>query len=113
MKEKIYNKRPAYLNNEIVKLFNDKIKENNEDIQTIAKRYNVNECIIKYMLDRKCRYSYKMLNIASDYLNIPYDELTSILIDDEYKLSKEHKELNKIITYIFDEMIKHKRLSSK
>lgn len=65
------------------------------------------------MLDKKCRYSYNMLKIASDYLNIPYDELTDILTDEEINVSKGNKEFNEIINYIFNEMIKHKRLVSK
>ena len=57
-----------------------------------------------------------MLEIASDYLEIPYDELTAILEDDE-KISprantdEDTGELFGIINYMFNEMIKHKRLS--
>ena len=32
VQEQLYNRRPAYQNNEIVSLFSKKINENNEDI---------------------------------------------------------------------------------
>ena len=94
----------------------EKINENNEDIKVLAQKYDVEESIIEFMLDKRCRYSYKMLEIASDYLEIPYDELTAILEDDE-KISprantdEDTGELFGIINYMFNEMIKHKRLS--
>lgn len=116
VQEQLYNRRPAYQNNEIVSLFSKKINENNEDIKVLAQKYDVEESIIEFMLDKRCRYSYKMLEIASDYLEIPYDELTAILEDDE-KISprantdEDIGELFGIINYMFNEMIKHKRLS--
>lgn len=114
--EQLYNRRPAYQNSEIVSLFIKKIKENNDDIKSLAKRYDVEESIIKFMLDKRCHYSYKMLKIASDYLRIPYEELTNILEDDEKinpraNTSEDTGELFGIINYMFNEMIKHKRMS--
>ena len=114
--EQLYNRRPAYQNSEIVSLFVNKIKENSDDIKSLAKRYDVEESIIKFMLDKRCHYSYKMLKITSDYLRIPYEELTNILEDDEKinpraNTSEDTGELFGIINYMFNEMIKHKRMS--
>lgn len=116
VQEQLYNRRPVYQNNEIVSLFSKKIIENNEDIKTIAERYNVEKSVIEFMLDKRCRYSYKMLKIASDYLDIPYEDLTGILEDDEKinpraNTSEDTGELFGIINYMFNEMIRHKRLS--
>ena len=116
MHEQLYNRRPAYQNSEIVSLFVNKIKENSDDIKSLAKRYDVEESIIKFMLDKRCHYSYKMLKITSDYLRIPYEELTNILEDDEKinpraNTSEDTGELFGIINYMFNEMIKHKRMS--
>lgn len=116
VEEQLYNRRPAYQNNEIVSLFNKKINEKNDNTKTIAERYNVDEALIEFMLDKRCRYSYKMLKIASDYLDIKYEQLTDILEDDEKinpraNTSEDTGELFGIINYMFNEIIKHKRLS--
>lgn len=116
VEEQLYNRRPAYQNNEIVSLFNKKINEKNDNTKTIAERYNVDESLIEFMLDKRCRYSYKMLKIASDYLDIKYEQLTDILEDDEKinpraNTSEDTGELFGIINYMFNEIIKHKRLS--
>ena len=45
VQEQLYNRRPAYQNNEIVSLFSKKINENNEDIKVLAQKYDVEESI--------------------------------------------------------------------
>lgn len=116
MHEQLYNRRSAYQNNEIVNLFVNCMKENEDNIKSIATRYDVDKSIIEFMLDKRCHYSYKMLKIASDYLQIPYAELTAILEDEEKKsprtnTSEDTRELFGIINYMFNEMIKHQRMS--
>jgi hypothetical protein len=116
VQEQLYNRRPAYQNNEIVSLFAKRISERNDDIITIAKRYDVEESLIQFMLDKRYRYSYKMLKIASNYLDIPYEELTGILEDEEKvslraNTSDDTGDLFGIMNYMFNEMIKHERLS--
>lgn len=119
MYENIYNERPKYTSNEIVSLFKKKFYESNDNISSVAERYKVNEETINHMMNKKCQYSYKMLKIASDYLDITYDELTDILVDDEkvnlrsntHENMRDSEELFNLINYMFNEMIKHKRMS--
>ncbi|MEG1870912.1 MAG: hypothetical protein RR192_02820, partial [Peptostreptococcaceae bacterium] len=54
VQEQLYNRRPAYQNNEIVSLFSKKIAENNEEKKSIAEKYNVDESVIEFMLDKRC-----------------------------------------------------------
>lgn len=115
--EELYNRRPAYQNNEISDLFSKKIEMTNDNIKNIARKYDVDESIIKFMCDKRCNYSYKMLKIASDYLHIPYEQLTEILVDDEKVSLRAEKptdtdELFGIINYMFSEMIRHKRMAN-
>ena len=112
----LYQQRPAYTNNEIVNLFNNKIQEDNLSEEELAEEYGVDLATIKYMRDIKCRYSYQMLKIASSVLCIPYENLTSILIDEQgfsprASTEENAEEFFEFINYIFSEMIRQERLS--
>ena len=112
----LYNQRPAYTNNEIVNLFNSKIKMENLSEDLLAEKYNTTINTIHQMRNKKCRYSYQMLKIASNFLNIPYKELTAILIDDgNFSLradtENDTEEFFGFVNYLFNEIIKQERLS--
>lgn len=111
------SKRPLYTNNEIVSLFNNKKKEANDTTYDLAKRFKIDEKTIELMQDRACQYNFKMLKIASEYLDIPYKSLVSFIEDDgdfcslRANSTEEVKELNDVLSYIFDEMINQERLA--
>lgn len=116
MYETLYKQRPAYTNNEIVNLFNEKMKNESILEEELANRYDTEVDTIKYMRSTKCRYSYPMLKIASDFLEINYEDLTSILVDDEdfsprADTEEETGEFFGFLNYIFNEMIRQERLS--
>ncbi|MGG7211312.1 hypothetical protein [Clostridium baratii] len=110
-------KRPLYTNNEIVHMFKTKFEENEDEIEGVAKKYNVDGKIISLMMDRTCHYNYEMLKIASDYIGIDYNEMVSFIYDDDVSCSlradstEEANELNDILNYLFDEMINQERLA--
>lgn len=112
----LYKQRPAYTNNEIVNLFNEKIEKEQITEEELAEKYNTDIQMIRYMRNKKCRYSYQMLKIAADFLEVSYEDLTSIVIDDEEfspraDTEEETGEFFGFLDYLFSEMIKQERLS--
>ena len=110
-------KRPAYTNNEIVSMFVNKMERDAKTTEKLAEEYNVNKSVIDFMCDRHCQYNYQMLNIASDFLNIDYDNLVEIVEDDENCSLRADDteaaiELEETLNYLFNEMINQRRLAS-
>lgn len=115
--QEVINKRAAYLNCEIVNEFSNKMQATNLSKKDIAYKYNLSEDDVEYMLDENNYYDIKMLKVASDFLNIPFSELTSILEDDGHvscrgNVDDETNELFDIINFLFDDMIKQERMAN-
>jgi len=113
----VINKRAAYLNCEIVNEFSNKMKTTNLSKKDIANKYNLSKADVEYMLDENNYYDINMLKVASDFLNIPFSELTSILEDDGHvscrgNVDDETNELFDIINFLFDDMIKQERMAN-
>jgi hypothetical protein len=109
-------RRPAYTNNEIVNMLNSKLTEEKLDIKTLAERYEVDEPVIRFMTDKSCEYNYEMLKIASNFLQIKYEDLVAIIEDDNNcSLRADNvesaNELEDILNYLFNEMINQERLA--
>jgi len=116
-----YNKRSAYSDNEIAKLIRDKMEDNNHTAADLVDMYKIkykdlNEQIIQYMCSGTVTYNLDMYEIAADYLNISFEELTSIIEDtDELSYRKysdeTYNEFTEILNYLFSEMIRQEKLS--
>lgn len=116
MYAELANSRPKYTDNEISFYFNQKRLKDNESLEQIANRFNVNVDIIRYLDENEGNLSMDMIEIASKYLDISYDELTEILVDDnEVSCRGNNKEdaqnLISIVNIMFNEMIMQKKLS--
>lgn len=111
----LVNKRPAYTNNEIVKELRSKAHVNRHNAAQIAEFCNSDQDTIELMMSGNCKYSFKMLKVASLYLEIPYNELTKVLEDDvnfscRGCTDEDTNDLFDIINFMFNEMIKQQRL---
>ncbi len=83
----IENSRPKYTDYEICNLFKKKRKDLDLGISEVAKHYNTDETIISFLDEFKSNLSLEMIEIASDFLSIEFNELTDILVDDDLKIS--------------------------
>ncbi len=116
------SKRVAYTDSEIRKLMRNKMESSNENVRDLFQRYKKPFClkddiIISDMISGNVIFNVTMLNIASDYLNMTFEELTRIIEDkDEVKFrkNKEDEDLNSfvnILSCLFSEIIRHKKLN--
>lgn len=110
------NSRPAYTDNEIAKLFHEKRITENKTVHEIATYYAIDEKSIEIIDSGVNNLSMKMLEIASDFLNIPYEKLTEIVKDDcdiscRGPKSEEAETLFGIVNILFNEMVMQKKLS--
>ena len=116
-----YNKRSAYSNNEIASFFKKKMEENKHSIKDIVKIYKpkyseIDNKTVEYMISGTVFYDLTMLEIASEYLEIPFNDLTNIIEDDihiSYRKSDDpdQKDFVDLVNYLFSEMIRQDKLN--
>lgn len=118
----MFNKRVAYTDNEIANLMKMKMKENKhnaDDLFSLYKdKYSIESiALIQKMLSGTSIYNVKMLDIASEYLNISYDDLTNIIEDnDDASFRKgasdeEAENFINLVSGLFSEIIRQKKLN--
>lgn len=110
------NERPAYTSNEIVATLKATMKKQNHSAVDLANMYSTSRHVVEVMLDENTYYSYEMMEIASDYIKVPFEDLTKVLEDDNHiscrgEVDEETDELFDIINYVFDEIIRQERLA--
>ncbi len=118
------NVRPAYYDKEISQLIKEKMKKENlnkEDLYNLyKKKYKISLDLINFMLKENVSYNLEMLKIASDYLDIDFNNLTELLEDDSNlslrsEQNTKDEDINNffiMVDILFSEMIKQKRLDS-
>ena len=115
MESKWYNQRAKYSDSEIAlmiknKMNSDKISKE-EFFETYNKKYNnLTIDTVNLMLDESVFFNIDMLEIASDFLNIEFEDLTEVLedpdtIDYRSDCSEEVEDFEKIVNILFSEMI--------
>lgn len=118
------NKRVAYTDNELSLLFKKVMKENRDTKEDIYMKYREkydleDMSIIQDMLSGVVFYDVTMLQIASNYLGISYDDLTKIIVDEDnlsYRKDGEDKNLDAlvdILNMLFTSSINQEKLNKK
>lgn len=115
------NERSAYSNSEIALLLKQRMLERSHNVDDLFSIYKIKyelkeKQIIEYMLSGNVNYNLNMIEIASDYLNIPFDELTEILVDDNeisfrHNCDNDCNEFIDLVNYLFSEMIRQEKFN--
>ena len=123
MENNIYNKRVSYTDSEISKLIKLKMDKENITKQELLDKYSkvysdLNIDTIDDMLIGNIIYDELMLDVASDYLNIPFDELVGVIEDDnEFSCrtnsDEDISEFYDMVNILFGEMVNQIKLSGK
>ncbi|HAT4309158.1 TPA: hypothetical protein I9080_003002 [Clostridium perfringens] len=117
-----YNEREKYTDLEIASMMKQKMLNENININQLYEKYlNIYNDLtlnsIEAMFDGVSYFNLQMLEIASDYLSIDFDELSDFIQDDcsiefrfDSKNDQEASEFCEIINILFSEMIENRNL---
>lgn len=116
----IINKREAYTEKELASLIKKKMKYDcmtKKQLYQKYRKYFFSEKEIDLVLEGTTYFNYDIYKFIEEFLNIPFDELTKVVSDDELVSARgeleDEQEFINMLNYLFDEMIKLRRLNSE
>lgn len=110
------NVRPAYTDNEISLMFREKRNKEHKELSEIAATLDKNIELVEFVDEGNCSLSSEMLEVASLYLDIPYEKLTAITYDESEfscrgQVSEEADDLFDMVNILFHQMILQQKLA--